>query len=258
MELSGSIEILHGRYEGRAFAPHWHEEFAIGVIDQGVEAFEYRGHTFHACTGQIVLLNAGEVHTGEAANEEGFGFRMLYVSESVFRDIAVRGTGDALYFQEAVVENKSLAQALVAAHLSLEDGSSRLQGESRMVDALAEVLRMHGSWRPASGPAGIPAAMSAARDYLNDHVAEDVSLDELARLAGLSKFHFVRTFKEWTGMSPHAYQTQQRILRAKRLLRKASPMQVAQDCGFYDQSHLNRAFRLFVGTTPGCYAQQFR
>ena len=80
--LEGKIDVLHASYSGHAFSPHWHEEYAVGLIDTGVEQFEYRGATRRAASGQVVLMTAGEVHTGEAADKRGFGFRMLYVPES--------------------------------------------------------------------------------------------------------------------------------------------------------------------------------
>jgi AraC-like DNA-binding protein len=259
IRLSGEVQVLHAQYEGRAFAPHWHHEYAIGLIDSGVEGFDYQGRSHCARTGQIVLLDAGEIHTGEAADERGFGFRMLYVQESVFRDIAkCTSTDIGLHFKDAVIDNERLAQDLLAAHQSLEDGSSRLEAEFRLTTALADVLLATATWKPRTTWNGIPSSMLSARDYLDDHIADDVSLETLASMSGLSKYHFARTFKEWIGMPPHAYQMQQRVLRAKQFLRVLSPAQAAQECGFYDQSHLNRAFRLFAGTTPGNYAQQFR
>ena len=79
LDIAGRIEVLHARYFDHAFAPHWHDEFAIGLIDAGVEQFEYGGAVHRATQGQVVLLNAGEVHTGQGFDERGFGFRMLYV-----------------------------------------------------------------------------------------------------------------------------------------------------------------------------------
>jgi len=89
IDIAGRIEVLHARYFDHAFAPHWHDEFAIGLIDAGVEQFEYGGAVHRASPGEVVLLNAGQVHTGQGFDERGFGFRMLYVPESTFREIAL-------------------------------------------------------------------------------------------------------------------------------------------------------------------------
>jgi AraC-like DNA-binding protein len=91
---------------------------------------------------------------------------------------------------------------------------------------------------------------------LDDHAAESVPLQTLARFAGLSAFHLCRVFREAVGMTPHAYQTQARIRRAKSLLRAGMPItEVAAEVGFYDQAHLTRHFKRIVGLTPGRYAR---
>ena len=96
--------------------------------------------------------------------------------------------------------------------------------------------------------------MTLAREYLADNVAEKVSLEELSGVAGVSRYHLLRLFKNGTGLPPHAFQTQLRVERAKVLLRKGwAPVQVAMETGFADQSHFTHKFRQFTGITPRQY-----
>jgi AraC-like DNA-binding protein len=83
-----------------------------------------------------------------------------------------------------------------------------------------------------------------------------VTLQALARIAGLSAFHLCRVFRETVGMTPHAYQTHARVRRARSLLRAGLPItQAAAEAGFYDQAHLTRHFKRIVGLTPGRYVK---
>jgi AraC-type DNA-binding domain-containing proteins len=251
--------MLHKHYEGRAFAPHWHEEFAIGLIDAGVEKFAYRGADHHASVGEIVLLNAGEVHTGEAVDERGFSFQMLYVAEDLLREAAGQSHGLAtLHFRDAVVASHPAVLDLSRAHRAYEASATTLETESLLLTALRKVIEFSGNWQSQIPELPCTLGVARTRDYLEAHIAEDVSLEELVALSGLSKFHLIRSFKTKLGLSPHAYQTQHRVFLAKQLLRTLPATEVAQRCGFFDQSHLNRAFRMLVGTTPGMYAQQIR
>ena len=262
IDIAGRIEVLHARFFEHSFAPHWHDEFAIGLIDAGVEEFEYEGAVHRATPGEVVLLNAGQVHTGQGFDERGFGFRMLYVPESTFREIAPAsrygGESRSLHFRTAVLNNVHARDCLLAAHRSFDSGGPALEVESRFVNAFAYVLTIASSWRAPETSTSAPATLVEARDYLNEHLFRDVSLAELAQIAGLSKFHFLRVFRQRFGLTPHAYQLQQRILCAKRLLRALPIADVAAQCGFADQSHLHRVFRSLVGTTPGSYSRQFR
>lgn len=261
IDIAGRIEVLHARYFEHAFAPHWHDEFAIGLIDAGVEQFEYGGTVYRATQGEVVLLDAGHVHTGQGFDERGFGFRMLYVPESTFREIAQPsryGGSGSLHFREAVLKNVHARNCLLAAHRSFDSGAPKLEVQSRFVNAFAYLLKVASSWRAPETSASAPSTLLEARDYLHEHLVRDVSLAELAQIAGLSKFHLLRVFRDRFGLTPHAYQLQLRILRAKQLLRALPIADVAAQCGFADQSHLHRVFRSLVGTTPGRYSQQFR
>jgi AraC-like DNA-binding protein len=81
----------------------------------------------------------------------------------------------------------------------------------------------------------------------------------LARESGLSKFHLLRVFRDRTGLTPWQYQVNLRLDRARRLLQRGEPAsQVADACGFVDQSHFTRIFRTVVGVTPAVYAASYR
>jgi AraC family transcriptional regulator len=90
------------------------------------------------------------------------------------------------------------------------------------------------------------------------HLAEDFSLDQLAALAGLSKFHFHRLFKQAVGEAPSHHLLKLRMQEAKRLLRetKRSVVDVALDVGYTNPSHFARFFRRETGLSPSDYRQQ--
>jgi AraC-like DNA-binding protein len=104
---------------------------------------------------------------------------------------------------------------------------------------------------PANGLSG--ERLSRVRDYIEAHLAERLSLDEIADVACLSPFHFSRSFKQAIGVGPHRYLVQRRLERAKTLMRSTNhPLcLIAQEAGFTDQSHLISVFRREIGVTPG-------
>ncbi|HET9714025.1 MAG TPA: AraC family transcriptional regulator, partial [Pyrinomonadaceae bacterium] len=92
-------------------------------------------------------------------------------------------------------------------------------------------------------------------DFIADNYSRDLKLNELARVAGMSSFHFAREFKRTTGTTPHQYLIKFRIERAKALLAKNElPLiEVGLRSGFSHQSHFTRLFRRITGTTPHSY-----
>lgn len=95
------------------------------------------------------------------------------------------------------------------------------------------------------------------RDFINDYLGNEIRLEELAALANSSPARFTKQFKRSTGLPPHQYVIQQRVERAKELLSRGelSIAQVSQAVGFFDQSHLVRHFKTWVGVTPKDYRE---
>jgi AraC-like DNA-binding protein len=107
---------------------------------------------------------------------------------------------------------------------------------------------------------GLPRRVGAIRrlhTYLVEHVADPVSLDDMAAAAGLSKYYLLRAFQRAYGASPRSYLMELRLARARTLLMAGvSPSRVTYDAGFADHSHLTRRFKRGTGMTPSCFARQ--
>lgn len=106
---------------------------------------------------------------------------------------------------------------------------------------------------PAPAPKRHPA-VGRIRTYIDERYAEPIHLDTLAQIAGLSRYHLLRIYREAEGKTPHDYLQEVRIRRAKDLLdRGSSIVEAALATGFYDQSHFTNTFRKITGTTPRRY-----
>ena len=254
------LELLSATYFTHSFDRHIHEGYAIGVILQGAEKFYYRGAIHSAQQGQLVAINPGEIHTGQAVTQDGWMYRMIYPSILLMRQIALEMTGkdwQIPYFPKPVMDDPELADLFRRVHMVLEHSHSNMERETALRDVMGAFILRHAENRLI-----VPLhhneqrAVRIARDYLETHYAENVSLETLATYAGISPFHLVRLFRAQTGMPPHLYLTHIRILRAKALLALGVPItQVALAVGFVDQSHLTRRFKRIVGVPPGHYLQ---
>jgi len=100
-------------------------------------------------------------------------------------------------------------------------------------------------------------ALRRVKAYIEAHIGERISLGELARQAGVSRFHFARQFRRSTGESPMGYVRRIRIERSKSILqtRETSIAEIAFRLGFSDQSHFTRIFGRLVGVSPGSFAR---
>lgn len=255
----GGLELLRAHYITHSFAPHSHDTFAIGVVESGVERFQYRRESVCAPAGSLVIVNPGEPHTGASALSDGWRYRMLYPDPALLQEAAGEVSGrdrPIPFFARPVIHDPALARELLLLHSALEAGAEPLERQSRLLDFLAKLIQRHADTPHLDAPLGPePSVVRRLRDYLDQHTSATVTLAELAELAGMSPFHMVRVFTRTTGLPPHAYLTQRRVAQAKALLAQRLPLaQVAAFSGFYDQSHLTRRFKRIVGVTPGQYA----
>jgi len=110
----------------------------------------------------------------------------------------------------------------------------------------------------AKSPALAPWVLRRVGKYLDDHIGDNVQLEDLAKLASVSRFHFARCFRISTGETPMGFLRRRRIERAMQLLERGdrSISDIAVELGFYDQSHFTRHFTRIVGTTPGRFARR--
>ncbi len=107
-----------------------------------------------------------------------------------------------------------------------------------------------------SGPSLEQRQIARAKEFIFAHLTENISLDQVANAAGMSKFHFSRRFKEKIGYTPHQYLLKSRTQKAKSLLKKGrSIADVAHELGFNDQSHFGRIFLKNEGVSPGVFAR---
>jgi AraC-like DNA-binding protein len=254
------LELLRARYVTQSFTRHTHEGFAVGVIEQGALGFFYRGENVTATTGSINLANPDEAHTGYAASEEGWTYRMFYVDTDVLRKAASQLAGRSVqipFFQSGVIHDDHLAGVIRNLHIALEDEpGSTMEKESRFLQMLALLIRRHADAPPAPHHIGREHhTVLKTRHYIEAHYHEDISIRDLASFGNMSPFHFIRVFAKEMGIPPHAYLNQVRVRRARELLaRGCSIAATAHEIGFVDQSHLTRHFKRILGITPGQYS----
>ncbi len=253
-----NLELLHATYVTHTFAPHTHEGYVIGVIEQGAEQFAYRRRQHVAPVGSIVFINPGEMHTGSSAAEHGWTYRTLYPSIELLQRAVSDLTGrprDIPFFAEPVVHDPELMTEISLTHRALEQQASALERESRLLWTLSRSILRYADDHPRPRRfAKEHLGIQRVRSYLEENYAENLSLEQLAAIAHLSPFHLLRSFRDQVGLPPHAYQIQTRIMHAKYLLGMGLPcVDTALAVGFADQSHFTKHFKRIVGVPPGLY-----
>jgi AraC-like DNA-binding protein len=233
---------------------HSHPEYKLGVSEGGTGTFFYRGERYVTGPGKLLVIHPNEAHTCTATG----AWRYLYADPNVVANIVRtfdrNGDIEPLLLPP-VIDDAQLAELVLQAHRAMDDGASQLDQESTFYEAICEVLVRH-----ASLP-DIPRKQECAnirrvQDNLEARFHENVSLHELAELAGTSAPYLSRVFSKVVGIPIQVYHSQVRVRRAQQMLMAVESLaNVAYATGFADQSHFTRHFKRFIGVPPGTYSR---
>lgn len=251
-----NLELLVADFADQRFDAHWHDTWSVGVVLSGAhDNSAKRNGDGLVTTGQVAIIPPGEVHAGMVVGEKACTYLMLYPSHEVVLDAIEQNGSKIASVPSAGLRNHDLARALISlASTMTNEASSSFDCEVAWANCLgAFTMAVSGHCNlKMPEPVGSKARLTQARDYLHAHPAGHIRLDELAHTSGLSKFHLCRQFAAEFGLSPNRYQRQLRLQMARHLLREGMPIaDVALECGFADQAHLGRQFRMSYGVTPG-------
>lgn len=207
--------------------------------------------------GSVCAINPGDVHAGGHATEVGWQYRMIYIPTADMAAIISDEHGlvsDLLpTFDCPTLVDSEAYFALRAAHWSAASSdASRLEKTSRLTHAVNLMVERHGHiGRNAKLAKIFPKAIKRSREFIDANIAMNPSLQEIAKVAGLSSSHLLRVFRDAVGMTPHAYLMQRRVAKARHLLVKGEAIRsIAILTGFADQAHFSREFKRFYGITP--------
>lgn len=251
------VSLFKASFTSFAYERHTHDEYAIGVIDSGVQSFSHKGNSYKAPPMSIITVNPDEVHDGESLLSDGYIYRMMYVGLPYLHDIFGEDFERKGFhgFKAPIADNPEIACRLGQAFHCIESGRGDM--DELLSPVLFDLFSRHAApCPPASAMDDGEKSIRLTKKHIRENSATQLTLDELADMAGLSKFHFIRLFKKQNGLTPHAYLMRQRVLLARKAMEEGhSPAEAAFQAGFADQSHLTRKFKAVFGVTPGSFVR---
>ncbi|MEC0232318.1 helix-turn-helix transcriptional regulator [Paenibacillus alba] len=241
-----------------AYQRHFHEEYSIGLIDEGETHAWCDGVMHRVEKGRVISFPPMMLHACYPDSGVAWKYKMLFIHPAWFQGLSQREL-DQLQIPFLLGEGKNKACRI---HINrtmeaLARSSSPLEIETALIELIQALVSQNTSDLEHESQQGQQDQKYVKRikDYLHAHFTERITLEQLEHVAGISKFHLIRLFKRWNHLPPHAYQNLLRINQAKtELIKKRSIAEVAIEVGFYDQSHFSKTFDKIVGTTPHKYA----
>lgn len=245
------IERLAAYFPGRAFAPHRHDTYAIGVTLSGVQTFRYRGEQRFCLPGQGHVLHPDETHDGGPATQDGFSYRIVYLDPSLVQQAL--GGRTLPFLPDPVVRSPAFVQELLLGALDMEEPVD----DVRRVDIAVSVAGLLQAAAPGRGSANGALSLSSllrVREAISADPAVRYSARELEVVASLDRWTLARQFRAAFGTSPSRFRTMRQLDRARGMMRAGMSLaEAALEAGFADQSHMTRLFKRAYGLTPASW-----
>lgn len=246
---------------------HYHTFHKIILLLAGRAGYAVEGERYELAPGDFVLVGRGSIHRPVVADGDYYERMILYISPACLEAMAVEDCDPAecfrlaqqsfqyVYRDEAGSRVRQLFQAL---HQTIVQGGygTSLLTQAQFTELMVEVNRVcragHGV-----GASGGDSKVVSLLQYLNLHLAEPLSIDDLSARFYISKYHMMRRFRQETGYSIHGYLSEKRLLLAQQLLsRGASPSEVFTQVGYQDYSTFSRAYKKQFGRGPSADARR--
>lgn len=257
------LEVEAYRFEGimQKFPHHFHDYYVFGFIEEGERFLECNQREYIIYPGDMIIFNPGVIHSCEQIDDHVLDYRCLNIGADRMLRLAyeIGGREDLPVFEEPVLRGTELAASLKEVHQWIVDGETDFMKEEAFFVLMGQLIQDYSgiASKPATGDKG--NGFRNVCEYMKSHFPKKITLDELSGLAGLSKYHFIRSFTREMGISPYNYLETIRVGAAKKLLEQGvTPAAAAQCTGFSDQSHFTHFFKRYIGLTPGQYMKIFR
>ncbi|WP_411994694.1 AraC family transcriptional regulator [Agarivorans sp. DSG3-1] len=250
------IELRQARHSQACYHSHSHDEFSFGLIDTGDAVYKNMQQQHRITAGHNVTINPGDVHSCNP-KQGAWSYRMLFVDShwvgELQQEILVKPASDYQPFEQHYANDPATFTLLAELFSAIKHDHDGLQQESLLIQFFESQFGQGADVRRDASCLAKPQ-IKRVQECIQDQLSCSLSLSELAEVAGLSRYHLVRSFKRRYGLSPHAFQLNQRINRAKTLLREGSSIaDTALTLGFADQSHFQRNFKKRLALTPRQY-----
>lgn len=253
--LLPAVEAKISIHNGEVVNNHIHDTYSIGFVIDGGGVYYSRNKNIDLAPETVVLNNPDEVHSNNSKRDRLLSCVVFYFDMKWFKSLFDLDTDRYPYFNCPFTKKYGLSKPLNLFFYFIQNSDNQMEVESQAcslasfyMQHFSETKRFHKFTQANS------KIIDTVQEYLLAHLTENISLNELSSISGLSPYHLLRSFKNKVGLPPHTFQIQKRINLSQTLLSQGQSIaEVAVETGFTDQSHFTKHFKKWVGVTPNRY-----
>lgn len=254
-----------------SFDFHYHEFYKIIYFMDGAVDYKAEGKTYHLKPHDFVMVGSNVIHKPEIDRTVPYERYIIYLSEDFLSESDGRGGSLKYCFEEAERLQRRVVHFTPESYEEIVGCLLRMERIAKQEEAYMNELLLKSAFLEFMvlfnrNVMGQPMAFTTTAvyhekvidviTYVQEHLAEEISVDTLSKKCYVSKYYLMRQFKEATGYSIHQYINEKRIQAARRMILSGMPASRAcYECGFRDYSTFSRRFKMIVGVAPSKYSR---
>ena len=233
------------------FKKHFHNTYTIGITHDGLFKSNVENKTDLSYKNSTRIINPYDIHNGDSQDWKYTNFYpSIELMSSIAEDMCFEKK--LVLFSNHIINDNFLYNLLLKLFKSIYTNNEIIEIEINTLETLAYLIENYANVKNINkNYFDDKKLIIKSIEYINDELDSNLLLEEIAKKSSLSKFHFLRIFKKYIGLTPHQYIMSQRINKAKNLIINGDNLIVASNkVGFYDQSHFIKSFRKLYGYSP--------
>lgn len=240
------------------FPVHFHSHYLVGCLTKGKRILQTGKKEYELKPFELVALNPWQAHACRGNAQAVSEWICVHISQDLMTDILQ--TGKLPHRFGTIIHASPDSARMFLEFMELLRNNQSRAAKRKLFNLLRTLLLADNSIaiaEKAKFNTDNPK-LENLREILGKMPETSMSLDDMAKLTGLSRYSLLRKFADFTGMTPWRYLEMMRLEKAKNMLKAGYAI---ADCalasGFHDQSHFHKNFREFLGITPGIYRKAY-
>lgn len=249
------IFYVNNNFKNVTLTKHFHEEYTISLVYEGAHFFANEKEKHKIVPGIIQVVNPYEIHTTNNSTWSHLNIMpTVSLVNSIAKDILKKDSLETIHFNSLIDDEKASYLFITMFETFEAKGTNDLAVDNAIFDFLDYILKYHSTIKENQiiEDKKTTKSFSSTIDFIDANIKDlNISLDDLSKNAGLSRFHFSREFKRNFGISPSHFIQIKKVNKVRELLKTdMSLSDIAYECGFSDQSYMIKVFRRYSGYTP--------